>query len=116
MNMRTELPQDNYEPSRHASDPVEDPAYRESETPLEGRATRQRIAKTDDFSQAGEQFRSYTAEQRNNLIANIVNDLRQVGEDTQMRAICNFIRADREYGMLLAGELGVDISGFMGGR
>lgn len=116
MNRRAELPQDNYEPSRHDSDPVEDPAYRESETTLEGRATRQRIAKTDDFSQAGEQFRSYTAEQRNNLIANIVNDLRQVSEDTRMRAICNFIRADREYGILLAGELGVDISGFMGGR
>ncbi|OWA37200.1 catalase [Saccharibacillus sp. O16] len=116
MNMRTVHPAANYEPSSHESSPVEDPAYRDSEAPLEGQVTRQRIAKTDDFSQAGDQYRSYTDQQRQNLLANLVNDLRQVNEDIQMRAICNFIRADRNYGISLAQGLGVDISGFMGGR
>ncbi|NGZ74335.1 catalase [Saccharibacillus alkalitolerans] len=116
MNMRTDLPKVNYEPNGYEESPAEDPAYRDSEAPLEGRVTRQKIEKTDDFAQAGAQYRSYTAEQRDSLIANIVNDLSGVSEDIKLRAICNFVRADREYGMRLAQGLNVDISSFMGGR
>ena len=114
--MHPASPKVNYEPNGYDESPTEDPAYRESEPALEGHVTRQKIFKTDDFSQAGAQYRSYTAEQRDNLIANIVNDLNAVDEDTKLRAICNFIRADREYGMRLAQSLNVDISSFMGGR
>ena len=116
MNMRGRMEKENYEPNRYEESPVEDTIFRESEPELEGRAGRQQIAKTDDFTQAGMQYRSYTAEEQDHLIANIANDLSGVGQEIQLRAICNFVRADREYGMRLARELGVDISSFMGGR
>ncbi|MDO3413066.1 catalase [Saccharibacillus sp. CPCC 101409] len=115
MNIRTDLPRVNYEPNGYAESPAEDPAYRDSESPLQGPAVRRKIAKTDDFSQAGAQYRSYTPEERDHLISNIVSDLTGLSEDIQLRAVCNFIRADREYGMRLARGLGVDISSFMGG-
>ncbi|MNJ53390.1 Vegetative catalase [compost metagenome] len=103
----------NYEPNSFDDSPKEQPAYRDSVMPLSGQAGRERIAKTDDFTQAGELYRAYTPEQRDHLIQNLVNDLGQTPEQIQLRAVCNFFRADAEYGMRLAQGLGVDISGFV---
>ncbi|MEK4513224.1 catalase [Paenibacillus sp. FSL K6-2524] len=115
MNVNQDLSPVNYEPNSLDSSPREDPAYRDSVMPLQGEDGRQKIAKTDDFTQAGELYRSFTPEERDNLIRNMVNDLRATNEEIQLRAICNFFRADVEYGMRLAEGLGVDISGFMSG-
>ncbi|RFB35946.1 catalase [Brevibacillus sp. VP] len=103
----------NYEPSRHAENPVEDPAYKESETLLVGYVSREKIEKPNDFTQAGERYRSYSPEEKVNLIANLANDLATVHERTKMLAICNFFRADREFGMRLASALNVDISSYV---
>lgn len=66
MNVNQDLSPVNYEPnssSKAASQ--EDPAYREIQVPLQGHVTREKIEKTDDYTQAGELFRSFTpAEQR----------------------------------------------------
>lgn len=115
MNTKQDTSTYNYEPNSYTDGPTEDPHYRDSEVELEqGHVTRQKIAKTDDFTQAGEQYRSYNAQEKENLLQNLVNDLKEVKKDTQLLAICNFIRADREYGMRLAQGLGIDISEFMG--
>ncbi|RAP29738.1 Catalase [Brevibacillus laterosporus] len=103
----------NYEPSRHVGNPVEDPAYKESETPLVGHVSREKIDKPNDFAQAGERYRSYNPEEKVNLIANLANDLATVHERTKMLAVCNFFRADREFGMRLASALHVDISSYV---
>ncbi|SDF58351.1 Catalase-related immune-responsive [Fontibacillus panacisegetis] len=71
------------------------------------------MEKTDDFTQAGELYRKFTDAEKNNLISNLVDDLSQTPEQTQLRAICNFFRGDVEYGMRVAQGLGVDISGFI---
>lgn len=113
MNVKQDPSPVNYEPNSFEDSPKEVPEYQESVAPLSGQAGRERIAKTDDFTQAGELYRSFTAEERDHLISNLVNDLRQTNEQIQLRAICNFFRADSEYGMRLAQALGVDISGFM---
>lgn len=103
----------NYYPSRHAGQPTPDEQYKESETLLEGVAGRQKIFKTDDFSQAGEKFRSYSQIEQEHLIQNLANDLCNVHEQTKLLAICNFYRADADYGKRLADALGVDISSFI---
>ncbi|AWB46370.1 catalase [Paenibacillus sp. CAA11] len=113
MNIHQDPSPVNYEPNSDSASPKEAPAYRDSVMPLAGEAGRERIEKTDDFTQAGELYRSFTAEEKAHLIANLVNDLSQTNEQIQLRAICNFFRADAEYGMRLAQALGVDISGFV---
>ncbi|XOK60999.1 catalase [Paenibacillus elgii] len=113
MNVKQDTSTVNYEPSSASGSPQEDPAYAESEAPLTGPALRQKIEKTDDFTQAGERYRSYTKQEQDNLIRNLVNDLKQTSQDIQLRAICNFFRADAEYGMRLAQGLGIDIQSFI---
>lgn len=103
----------NYEPNSDSSSPQEDPAYRDSFAPLQGSAGRQQIEKTDDFTQAGERYRSLSEQQQANLISNIANDLKVTNDDIRLRAICNFFRADRTFGSKLAEELGVDIRAFV---
>ncbi|GMX62823.1 catalase [Paenibacillus elgii] len=113
MNVKQDTSTVNYEPNSASGSPQEDPAYVESEAPLTGPALRQKIEKTDDFTQAGERYRSYTKQEQDNLIRNLINDLKQTGQDIQLRAICNFFRADAEYGMRLAQGLGIDIHSFL---
>lgn len=103
----------NYEPNSDEDSPKEDPAYADSTVPLAGTAGRERIEKTDDFTQAGEKYRSYTPYEQERLIANLAADLSGVPEHIQLRAVCNFFRADAEYGSRLAAALGLDISGFV---
>lgn len=113
MNVKQDTSTVNYEPNSASGSPQEDPAYAESEAPLTGPALRQKIEKTDDFTQAGERYRSYTKQEQDNLIRNLVNDLKQTSQDIQLRAICNFFRAGAEYGMRLAQGLGIDIQSFL---
>ncbi|MCM3041063.1 catalase [Paenibacillus motobuensis] len=113
MNVKQDPSPVNYEPNSFEDSPKEAPEYQDSLAPLSGQAGRERIAKTDEFTQAGELYRSFTSAERDHLISNLVSDLRQTNEQIQLRAICNFFRADSGYGMRLAQELGVDISGFM---
>ena len=112
MNVNQDPSPVNYEPNSYTTGPVEDPSVSESEAPLVGRVVRQRIEKTDDFTQAGELYRSFTEQEKDHLIRNLVDDLSQVKSDIQLRAVCNFYRADAEYGARLAG-LGVDLSAFI---
>ncbi|MCS1350460.1 catalase [Mechercharimyces sp. CAU 1602] len=113
MQTKTDLSPINYEPNRYSDRPIEHPEYLESETPLEGNAGRHKIYKTLDFEQAGERYRSFSEEEKENLIKNMVNDLKQVHEQTVMLAICNFYRADKDYGERLAHALGVDIKQYV---
>lgn len=104
----------NYEPNSAADSPKEDPKYRDSKVATSGYITREPIEKTeDDFKQAGDTYRSFTDQERQNLHHNLINDLKQTPQQIQLRAICNFIRADHKLGMILAEGLGIDIREFM---
>jgi catalase len=103
----------NYEPNRYDDTPKETLSYIESETPLTGVAGRQIISKTLNFRQAGELFQEFTKKEQDHLIRNLANDLSGVEERTKLLAICNFYRADKEYGQRLADALGVDISPYV---
>lgn len=103
----------NYEPNSGQGTPKEDSHYHDSYSPLQGDVGRQRIDKTDDFTQAGERYLSLEKPQQDNLVKNLVNDLKQTNEDIQLRAVCNFFRANVEFGMRLSQGLGVDIRKYM---
>ncbi|MFC4076798.1 catalase [Salinithrix halophila] len=115
MQTKTDFSTINYEPNRYEHTPEEDPTYLEAQFPLEKNEVvgRQKIYKTDNFTQAGERYRSFNPSEQENLIKNLTNDLKRVNEKTRLLAICNFYRADREYGERLAESLGVDISSYV---
>lgn len=113
MTMKADPQTVNYEPNSSAESPKEASEYQDSYAPLQGSAGRQKIDKTDDFTQAGERYLSLSPEQRDNLVSNLVNDLKQTDETIQLRAVCNFFRANVEFGIRLSKGLGVDISAYM---
>jgi catalase len=103
----------NYEPNRYHETPKEDPTYRETDMPIGSSSTRKKIEKPNDFAQAGTTYRAFSESEKENLIKNLVNDLQEVNEQTKLLAICNFFRADVEYGTKLAQALDVDISAYV---
>lgn len=111
MNVNQDPSPINYEPNSHPGAYVEAGGqYAESEMLLDGTTMRRTISKTNDFGQAGDKYRSLTPEEQSRLIANLVNDLKQVRPEVQMRALCNFFRADAGYGARIAAGLGIDVS------
>ena len=65
---------------------------------VKGNLDRQIISKANDFTQAGEQYRSYNTTEQEHLIGNIVNDLIHVNKDIRVKAIENFSKADIDFG------------------
>ncbi|MCC3376072.1 catalase [Cohnella sp. REN36] len=104
----------NFEPNRHQDTPKEDFSFQEAPTPLQGSAGRQKIGKTNDFGQAGEVWNRYTESEQAALVNNLTADLVQVSPETQLRALCNFYRADAVLGQRLADRLQVDLAPYLG--
>ncbi len=63
----------------------------------------------DDFVQAGNLYRIMSDEEKSRLIDNIVDHMMPVRKDIQLRQICNFFRADRDYGSRIAQGLGLNL-------
>lgn len=106
-------PDVNYQPSNKV--PVSDDQKYKYSTPSysEVKIVQQKISKTNDFSQAGDFYRSLSTEMKENLISNLAGDLGQVTDkDIQKKMITYFYKADREYGMAIAKALGFKMSDF----
>lgn len=100
----------NYEPSRMAPKP-QSAAYKSSALPLSGTTQQARIAKTLNFRQAGEFYRSLTEQERTNLIANLSGDLGVVKDAvTRDIMLSHFYRADADYGTRLAQAVKADVA------
>ncbi len=63
----------------------------------------------DDFTQAGNLYRLMKDDEKARLIDNIVDHIKPVRRDIQLRQICNFYRADADYGTRIAQGLGMDL-------
>jgi catalase len=104
----------NYEPSITNPTPggrLDDAQYEYSKAPLTGTVEQRSITKTANFKQAGELYRSFTPEQRANLIKNLAGDLGKVKNDqVKLTMISHFYQADAEYGTALAKALNVDLT------
>ncbi|WP_279630080.1 catalase-related domain-containing protein [Rahnella woolbedingensis] len=69
------------------------------------------IAKTDNFEQAGVYYRSMTAQQQNDLIEDLGNDLMQVNNDQVRQTMLSyFYRADADYGKRLTEHTKDDVA------
>jgi catalase len=69
---------------------------------LEGEATRCKISLTNDFTQAGERYRSLSKVDREHLIDNLIADLMHIDKSIQKREIDNLTKADPELGRSVA--------------
>jgi catalase len=98
----------NYQPSRHAA-VADDAQYKYSQLSLSGSTQQQRIAKTRNFVQAGEFYRSLSKEQQANLVSNLAGDLGQVrDENVKYTLLSYFQKADAGYGKALAQAVKAD--------
>jgi catalase len=113
MQMKQEVIPINYEPNRFTDSPKESPEVTETTPAIQGNIGRIKISKTNDFAQAGDRYRNFSESERANLIANLANDLKNVQEHTRLLAICNFYRADEEYGSRVAEALNINLAQFL---
>jgi len=93
----------NYEPNSLDPDApreaLSDKPYMHS---IEGEVTRQKIRLTDDFTQAGERYRSLSKMDKEHLVDNLTADLLSIDRPIQQRVIENLTNADPELGRLVA--------------
>ncbi len=98
----------NYEPS-HVEPRPQDAAHKASRLALRGTTQQARPAKTLNFRQAGEFYRSLSAKEQASLIANLSKDLGAVkSENTKYTMLSYFHKADGDYGRALAKAVKLD--------
>jgi catalase len=103
-----ENPSVNYEPSitgglREAGGPGHD----EQGPVIEGRLTRKRIARTDDYRQAGERYLLSEPWERDELVANWIANLSQCDRPIQERMLWHLFMAEDELGQRVGDGLGM---------
>ncbi|GGH28073.1 catalase X [Alsobacter metallidurans] len=105
-----ENPHVNYEPSamgglREAPKPAKD--YHPF---VEGHLGRYQTTRTgDDYRQAGERYRTFENWERDDLIANLVEDMKQCPEPIALRMVWHFWHCDEDYGRRVAEGAGIDL-------
>lgn len=98
----------NYEPSKQA-DISASISVRYSQMPLSGSTQQQGIARTLNFRQAGEYYRSLSAKEQANLVSNLAGDLGQVKSDgVKYTMLSYFQKADANYGRALSKAVKAD--------
>ena len=99
----------NYEPSSIEPKPAL-AAARAVATPLSGTVQQQIIAKTDNFSQAGDFYRQLDKTAQQNLVRNLAGDLGAVRDSTtKHKMLAHFYKADVNYGTALTKAVKGDI-------
>ena len=77
---------------------------------VEGHLGRYQTTRTsDDYKQAGERYRTFEAWERDDLIDNLVTDLKQCPEQIQLRMVWHFWHCDPDYGTRVAQTAGIDL-------
>ncbi|HVI40392.1 MAG TPA: catalase [Anaerovoracaceae bacterium] len=69
---------------------------------VEGNIERNQSAKGDDFSQAGERYRTMSTKEQDHLVDNIIDHMMFVDDKIQRKAVGYFINADEEFGARIA--------------
>jgi catalase len=89
----------NFEPNSLADgDPHEAPPMANDNVYPIGPVTRQKIPLTDDFTQAGERYRSLSKKDQDHLVDNIVDSLGHANKTIQKRMAGNLAKTDAELG------------------
>ncbi|MBB4663816.1 catalase [Conexibacter arvalis] len=103
-----ENPSVNYEPSiigglREAQEPSHD----EQGPLIEGRLTRKRIPRTNDYAQAGERYLLSEQWEKDDLVANLIDGLSQCDRAIQERMIWHLYLAEDELGQRVGEGIGI---------
>jgi len=101
----------NYQPSETEGAYADDARYKASRLLLTGTTQQDRIHRTMNFEQAGELYRSLSAQDKSDLISNLAGDLGQV-KNAKVREtmLSYFYKADADYGTRLGKALGANPS------
>jgi catalase len=106
-----ENPHTNYEPnSLGGLVEAEKPSHVEQGPLLDGRLTRQRLPRTNDYQQAAERWHTMEAWERDDLVGNLVTLISQAETHVQERMVWHFLLVDEDYGTRVAEGLGVSLS------
>ena len=103
----------NYEPStaKQMGAVTPQPSFRLSQYPISGAAQQNAIANTDDFTQAGNHWRSFSGDGQAYLIKDLASDLNRVTDHgIKLREVSYFYKADRDYGTQLAQATNLDVN------
>lgn len=127
MSIRPRMGHVNYQPTSRYNDPgatvdqtnlgqgqIFDEAQNSkvalSRYPVSGVVLKQAIKPTDDFTQAGQLYRSYSDFEKSELIINLASDLNQLTDHaTKVRQVSYFYKADPEYGTRVAQATNLNI-------
>ncbi len=104
----TKKPDAYYEPNSFDG-PKENKRYAEPELPLHGSANRyDHRDGNDDYTQAGNLFRLFDAEERQRLFQNIAAAMQGVPDEIKRRQIALFAKCDSAYGAGVAKAVELD--------
>ena len=103
-----ENPHVNYEPSTMGGLAEADrTTHNELGPVIEGRLTRARIPRTNDYQQAGERFRLMEDWERDDLVHNFVENIGQATAEVQRRMVWHCFMAEDELGQRVGDGLGI---------
>jgi catalase len=100
-------PHINFEPNSTGGLQEADPAGPAYEPMIQGRLTRSKIERTNDFAQAGERYRTMPDWERDDLVANLVGLVGQCDRQIQERIVGLFAQCDPDYGARVAEGIGL---------
>ena len=87
-----------------------DASYREYRPSVAGQALKATIDRQNNYQQAGERYRAIAQWERDDLITNLVDNLRQCDKHIQERMVWHFTQCDPEYGRRVAEGLGLKVA------
>jgi len=104
-------PHVNYEPSSRGG-LVETAQGGKPHTPyVQGNLVREAIERKNPYGQAGERYRTFSQAEQDELIANLVGNLKRCNPDIQERMVGHLLQCDQEYGQRVADGLGLAATG-----
>ncbi|MHC2599043.1 catalase [Kluyvera sp. 1366] len=99
----------NYQPSRlYPREQLATATY--SQLPISGTTQQQQIAKTQNFKQAGELYRSFSEKMKTDLISTLGGALKPVDKESREIMLSYFYKADKDYGTRLSAVTGDNVS------
>jgi catalase len=100
-------PHINYEPSSRGGLQEAPHDVDEHEPAIQGQVRRQAIDRKNPYQQAGERYRTFEDWERNELINNLVDLLKQCNKDIQERMVHHLTQCDADYGRRVAEGIGI---------
>lgn len=102
-------PHVNYEPSSMGGLQEAEPAGKDHTPFISGHLVRQKVDGRNEYGQAGDRWRQHTDREKDDLIANLVDNLSGATRYVKDKMIWHFTQCDAEYGRRVAEGLGVSV-------